>query len=358
MKNHENSKGHENGQDRKKAHHYISRVFEIAAPKVSKIFQKLKKTEAKDTDKKAEIPKKAKSVAEKQEAIKRMKLMEIKTRRLVNGLMQGAYHSVFKGRGIEFSGMREYEPGDDIRTINWNVSAKMNKPFVKEFIEERDLTAIVLLDISGSGNFGTSNALKKEIGAEIASSIIFSATRNNDRAGLVLATDNVEKFVPPKKGKKHSMRLLSDILFFEPKSRTTNLKKPLHFLLNVLKQKSIIFIISDFFDNPANFKKELRVLGKKHDVIAINLADEREFVIPNVGFVELEDSETGEQTLVDTSNEIFRNTFNKLSEKRKQELKSLMAKSRVGFIETSTSKEWFFPVVSFFKMRQKRRMLR
>jgi len=358
MKNYESSKGHENGQDRKNMHHYVSRVFEIAAPKVSKIFQKLRKTEANGIGKKAEIPKKAKSAAEKQEAIKRMKLLEIKTRRLVNGLMQGAYHSVFKGRGIEFSDMREYEPGDDIRTINWNVSAKMNKPFVKEFIEERDLTAIVLLDISGSGNFGTANALKKEIGAQIASSLIFSATRNNDRAGLVLATDCVEKYTPPKKGKKHAMRLLSDILFFEPKSRGTNLKKPIHFLSKVLKQKSIIFIVSDFFDNPANFRKELRVLGKKHDVIAINLADEREYLIPDVGFVELEDGETGEQVLVDTSNELFRKNFREISEKSKNEIKKIMAESKVDFNETSTSKEWFFPVASFFKMRQKRRRLR
>ncbi|MFH1472421.1 MAG: DUF58 domain-containing protein [Nanoarchaeota archaeon] len=349
------------GQKGKKLHHYASRVFKMAHPIGSKIFQKFKKTEANDADKtikKQEIPKKIKNVAEKQKAIKRIKLLEIKTRRLVNGLMQGAYHSVFKGRGIEFSDMREYEAGDDIRTINWNVSAKMNKPFVKEFIEERDLAAIVLLDISGSGNFGTENALKKEIGAEIASSIIFSATRNNDRAGLLLATDFIEKYVPPKKGKKHAMRLLSDILFFEPKSKATNLKKPLHFLSKVLKQKSIIFIVSDFFDSPANFRKELSILGKKHDVIAINLADEREYLIPNVGFIELEDGETGEQVLVDTSNELFRKNFSEISKKRKNEIKKIMTESKVDFIETSTSKEWFFSVASFFKMRQKRRWIR
>ena len=296
--------------------------------------------------------------AKMQNARKRIKQMEIKTRRLVDGLMQGSYHSIFKGRGIEFSDMREYEPGDDIRTINWNVSAKMNRPFVKEFIEERDMTAVVLFDISGSGNFGAADTMKKETGAEIAASILFSTVKNNDRAGLMLTTENIEKYVPPKKGKKHAMRLLHEILYFKPTGRKTDLKKPLYRLSKILKQKSMIFIISDFFDNIQNFRKELRVLGKKHDVVAINVGDERESMIPDVGLIRLEDEETGEQMLVDTSDDNFRKSFERISHERKQQLKSIMLASKIDLVETSTSGEWFFSLAKFFRLRQRRRSAR
>jgi uncharacterized protein (DUF58 family) len=286
--------------------------------------------------------------------LRTVKKLEIKTRHLVDGLLQGAYHSVFKGRGIEFSEVREYVLGDDIRAIDWNVTARMNHPFVKEFIEERDLTVYLVFDVSASGEFGFQKA-KKETGIELVASLMFAALRNNDKVGLCLFTNHVEKFIPPRKGKRHILWLIRELLYFVPKEKGTNLGNTLDYLSRVIKKRSIIFIISDFFT--PEFSKQLKILKKKHDVIAINLVDVREMEIPDVGYIELEDEETGEQLLVDTSDEEFRERYVKLVNKRYEDLKKKLEKLKVDTIRVRTDEPFEVPLRRFFKLRE-RRMVR
>ena len=223
--------------------------------------------------------------------LKKVKKLEIKTRRLVDGLLQGNYHSVFKGRGIEFSQIREYVPGDDIRAIDWNVTARMNKTYVKEFIEERDLTMYIVFDISASSDFG-SIVSKKEAAIELSTSLAFAAMRNNDKVGLLLFSEKAERFVPARKGKKHTLKVIREMISHKPKYKGTDIDKSLRYLSNVLKKRSILFIISDFLSK--DFSKPMKVLKNKHDVIAVNINDIRELEIPDIGYIELEDEETGE----------------------------------------------------------------
>lgn len=283
--------------------------------------------------------------------LRKVRDIEIRTRGLVENLAQGSYHSVFKGRGIEFSDVREYQYGDDVRAIDWNVTARMNHPYVKEFIEERDLTVLLFVDVSASGNFGSNNSLKKETAIELAASLALSAVRNNDRVGLFLSTTKIEKHLPPRKGRRNALRLIREMVCFNPKEKGTSLSTSLHYLSKVSRRRSIIFLISDFLDDLPSLKKPLSILSARHDVVAIKILDPRELGLPDMGLVELEDGETGEQLLVDTSSPEFRKNFLALSSRKRSELKKLMQKSRIGLLDASTSGGWSNSLAAFFKRR-------
>jgi len=285
------------------------------------------------------------------EVLKNVRKIEIRTRYLVEGLLQGAYHSVFKGRGIEFSAVREYVQGDDVRTIDWNVTARFNKPFVKAYIEERDLTLYVVFDVSASSDFGSERE-KKEIAAEMAASLMFAALKNNDKVGLCLFSKGIEEFIPPRKGRKHVMKLVREILYYEPKEKTTDLALALAKLSNIIKKRSIIFIISDFMT--PEFTKPLKIMKNKHDIIAINLRDVREENIPDVGYIELEDSETGEQLIINTSDKSFRESYVKLVRKKNRQLRRDFNKLRVDMIQLRSDEPFELPLRKFFRLRKKR----
>jgi uncharacterized protein (DUF58 family) len=286
------------------------------------------------------------------EILKRVKKIEIKTSRLVDGLIAGSYRSVFKGTGIEFSEVREYIPGDDLRTIDWNVTARFNTPYVKEFIEERDLNIYIVFDISASNDFGCKKS-KKEVGFEIVASIMFSALRNNDNVGLCLFTDRIEKFIPPRKGKKHVLRLLRELIYYEPESRKTDIKNSLMYLGRILKKRSILFIISDYFSG--DFEEPLKILKSKHDIVLVKLSDIREEEIPDIGYIFLEDGETGEQTLVNTSDEKFRKMYIDRVRKRYEELCRKMKKLKVDVVQVNTGEPFYIPLRKFFALRERRR---
>jgi uncharacterized protein (DUF58 family) len=286
--------------------------------------------------------------------LREIKKIEIKTKHLVDGLLQGAYHSIFRGRGIEFSEVREYMAGDDTRAIDWNVTARMNQPFVKEFIEERDLTVYIVLDVSASNEFGSKKS-KKQTAIELAASLMFAVLRNNDRVGLCLFTKEVEKFVYPRKGKKHTLKLIRETVSFNPTYKTTNLGQTLFFLSKVVKKRSIIFIISDFLTKE-NFERPLRILRNKHDVIAVNINDIREEEIPDIGYIELEDEETGEQLLLNTSDEEFRKNYVKLIKEKNNELNNLLKKLGVDLIQLRSDEPFEMPLRKFFHLREKRMM--
>lgn len=287
------------------------------------------------------------------EILKNIKKIEIRTKRLVEGLLSGAYKSVFKGRGIEFSEVREYVPGDDVRTIDWNVTAKMNHPYVKEFIEERDLTVYFLFDVSASGEFGSKKE-KKESAIEICASIMFSAINNNDRVGLIMFSDKVERYIPPRKGKRHIFTLIREMLYFTPKNKTTNVQNALRFATRIIKKKSVIFVVSDFFDDNLNYRKYLSILKQRHDVIAINMRDEREFDIPDIGYVELEDEETGEQILVNTNDSDFLKNFKYLSNKENENLAASFRKLGIDTLFVRSGEHFEVPLRRLFLLREKR----
>ncbi len=285
------------------------------------------------------------------EILRRVKKIDITTHNLVEGLIAGSYRSVFKGRGIEFSEVREYVPGDDIRTIDWNVTARFNTPYVKEFIEERNLDIYIAFDVSSSNNFGYRKS-KKEVGYEIAASLMFAALKNNDNVGLCLFTDRVEKLIKPMKGRKFFLRLLREMIYFEPKSKKTDIKKALVYLSRIIKKRSVIFVISDFFSG--SFEKPLKFLKNRNDVILINIRDFREEEIPDIGYVFLEDEETGEQILVDTGDEKFRRMYIQRMKNINNELASKMKKIRVDVINVSTNEPFYIPLRKFFKVRERR----
>jgi uncharacterized protein (DUF58 family) len=283
--------------------------------------------------------------------LKSVKRIELNTKNLVDGLLQGSYHSVFKGRGIEFSEVREYVPGDDIRTIDWNVTARMNSPYIKEFIEERDLTLYVLFDISASSDFGSAKE-KKELAAEISASLFFSAMRNNDKCGVILFSDEVEKFIPAKKGKEHMMRLIREMIYYKPKKKGTDINKALSFASKIIKKRSIIFIVSDFIA-PIN-PKLLRYIKRNNDVIALHLYDNREIEFPDIGFIELEDSETGETIIVNTSDKEFRKNYLTLSKKKKKEIESFFRLNLIDYVPINTDDSFENPLRKFFFNRMRR----
>ena len=277
------------------------------------------------------------------DTLRQIKKIDIKTKKLVNGLISGNYHSIFKGNGIEFSEIREYKSGDDIRAIDWNVTARYNSPFVKEFIEERDLNVYFVLDMSSSGLFGK-NISKTKKAIDLIASLMFSAIGNNDNVGAILFTSDVEKFIPARKGKKHILKLLNIILEFKPKYKTTNIKAALNFTSKVLKRKSTVFMVSDFYSE--NFTKPLKILKQKQDLIAIRITDNIEKELPDVGLIELEDEETGEQILVDTSDQEFQNNETKLT--------NIFKKYQIDQIEITTEESYEKPLRKFFNIRKKR----
>ncbi len=283
------------------------------------------------------------------ELLKKIKKIDIKTKHLTDGILSGNYNSVFKGQGIEFSEIRDYRAGDDVRTIDWKVTARFDHPYIKEFIEERDLQIYFVIDMSGSGSFGT-NIPKKEKSLEITASLMFAALVNNDGVGIFLATDRIEKFIPARKGRKHVLQLLNILTTFEPNSPKTNLKKSLERVSKTIKRKSIVFVISDFIDYN-DYLKPLKLLRMHHDVIALKITDPREQDIPDVGMIELEDEETGEQILVDTSDEEFRSSYSRLVVENESQFQNNMMKIKVGTVPLSTEQDYATSLKKFFRRR-------
>ncbi len=288
---------------------------------------------------------------EAKEILKQVRRIEIVTKHLVDGLIAGDYHSIFKGQGIEFSEIRDYRPGDDIRAIDWKVTARFDRPFVKEFIEERDLNVYFVFDYSGSNYFGDL-VEKRRKAIELTATLMFSAMRNNDNVGLFIFTEDIERFIPARKGRRHVLKLISSLVSHQPQSRKTNIEKSLFYISNIIKKRSIIFILSDFYNQ--DFAKPLKILKRRHDVIAIKVSDPREAEIPDVGLIQLEDEETGEQLLVDTSDQSFRENYAKVVNEEEKRLNHLFNKNRIDVINISTDKSYELPLKRFFKIRERR----
>jgi len=286
------------------------------------------------------------------EILKQVRQIEIRTKGLVNQVFSGEYHSVFKGRGMEFSEVREYQFGDDIRNIDWNVTARFGHPFIKVFEEERELTVMLMVDLSGSLSFGSIEKTKQQVAAELSAILAFSALKNNDKVGLILFTDKIEKFVPPRKGNKHVLRIIREVLSFAPVGKRTNIKSALEFLNNAIKKRSIVFMISDFMDE--GFEKILRIVGSRHDLIGVVLSDKREEEIPKIGLMKFTDAETGEERWLDTSNSVTQFLLKEINERKKAQRKSLFLSSRLDSIEIQTGQNYIKPLVQFFRLREKR----
>jgi uncharacterized protein (DUF58 family) len=286
------------------------------------------------------------------EILKKIRTLEIKTRGLVETVFAGNYHSVFKGRGMNFEDVREYQPGDEIRAIDWNVTARLGNAFVKKFTEERELTVMLIVDVSASGNFGSTVQSKRELAAEVACLLAFSAIRNNDKVGLLLFTDRVELFIPPKKGRSHTLRLIREILFFEPIGRGTDPALALDYLNKIVTRRAVAFFISDF--QAPDFSHALAVSGRRHDFIAIRVQDERETVLPNVGMITLEDAETGEQIEINTADRRTRAQFSDLAEENARELTRTLRRNSIDTITLRTSEDYLPALRSFFKLRERR----
>ena len=286
------------------------------------------------------------------ELLKQVRQIEIRTKGLVNQVFSGEYHSVFKGRGMEFSEVREYQFGDDIRNIDWNVTARFGHPFIKVFEEERELTVMLMVDMSGSLIFGSVDKTKQQIAAEISAILAFSALKNNDKAGLILFTDKIEKFVPPRKGRSHVLRIIREVLSFEPEGKSTDMKAALEYLNNAVKKRSIVFLLSDFMDS--GYEKILRIVGKRHDLIGIVLNDKREDEIPPMGLVKFVDAESGMERWIDTADRKTRFLFQQMREKNKADRKALFLSSRLDSIEIQTGEDYIKPIVKFFRLREGR----
>ena len=284
--------------------------------------------------------------------LKKVRRIEIKTRGLVNNIFSGEYHTVFKGRGMSFSEVREYQFGDEVRFIDWNVSARMDRPYLKVFEEEREQTLMVLFDASASGNFGTVKQTKMDMMIEMAALIAFSAIKNNDKVGLLIFTDTVEKFIPPKKGKSHVLRLIRELLTFKPRRRATKISAALEYALHVLNRRSIVFLMSDFLDQ--DYDRPLRAAAKKHDLVAIRIFDRREREMPDVGILTLEDEETGELVELDTSSPTAREAVSSQAAARTKAQKDIFRKSKVDLIDMATGTDYVEALIQFFKNREKR----
>lgn len=286
------------------------------------------------------------------EILKKVKAIEIQTRGLVNDVFSGEYHSVFKGRGMDFSEVRDYQIGDDIRTIDWNVTARMGHPYVKVFEEERELTVVLLVDASSSGNFGSVERMKGEIATEICALLAFSAIRNNDKVGLIIFTDRIEKFVPPKKGKTHVLRVVRELLYHRPQGTGTDIAGALEYLSRIITRRSVVFLVSDFISS--GYEKALRVANKKHDLVALTITDPREVSLPDVGFIELEDAESGEVVLVDTSSAEVREMFQQRAFSDAEERARMFRTMNVDHVDIRTDQSYVEPLIGFFRMRAKR----
>jgi len=290
------------------------------------------------------------------EVLEKIRRIEITTRSVVQEVFAGRYESIFKGRGMEFDEVREYQPGDDIRTIDWNVTARTGWLHVKKYIEERELTVVIAFDASGSFDFGTRVKLKREVAAEVGAILAFSAIRNNDKVGLLIFTDRIEGFIPPRKGRKHVLRILREILHFQPVSKGTNLGGALEYLLQVLKRRAVIFLISDFRDS--DYEKALAVANRKHDVVAITITDPSEERMPPVGLVEVEDGETGEVVVLDLHNESSCNLFSHAATNLAKRRQEALALAKVDEIVLSTDRDYINPLIEFFQERARRQRWR
>jgi uncharacterized protein (DUF58 family) len=311
------------------------------------------------------------------EILKKIRQIELRTNRLVSETLAGQYHSVFKGQGMNFEEVREYQPGDEVRSIDWNVTARMNHPFVKKFVEERELTLMLVVDVSGSGLFGSREQSKRELAAEIASVLAFSAIRNNDKVGLILFTDTVEKFIPPRKGRKHVLRVIREVLFFEPLRRGTDLNQALEFLLRVTPHKAIAVVISDFIGSPATRRSRgrqlrpqlmlleslaqasftmLRQVNRRHDVVAVQIADPYELELPDLGRLVLEDAETGEIVEVSTGDARKRAAFAERQARAQADLMRLFRSAGIDAMQLRTDQPYTVTLGKFFETREKRRL--
>jgi len=286
------------------------------------------------------------------EILKKVRQIEIRTNREVTDVLGGQYHSVFKGRGMEFEEVREYLPGDEVRSIDWNVTARFGHPFVKKFKEERELTVMLVVDVSASGQFGSVRQSKNELAAELAAVLAFSAIRNNDKVGLIMFTDRIEKFVAPKKGRRHVLRVIREILAFQPQGTGTDLNLALDYLRQVTARRAVTFLLSDFQDE--NFRKKLQVAGKRHDLVALSIHDPREEELPAVGLIELRDAETGEHMLVDTSERGVRDAYAQRARKRLDALHQLFRSTGVDQVEIRCDEDYMQPLIRFFRMRERR----
>lgn len=311
------------------------------------------------------------------EILKRIRQIEIRTKRLVSQTLAGQYHSVFKGQGMDFDEVREYQPGDDVRTIDWNVTARMNHPFIKKFVEERELTLMLVVDLSGSGLFGSGKQSKRELAAEVASLLAFSAIRNNDKVGLILFTEGVEKFIPPRKGRGHVLRVIREILFFEPQRAGTDLNQALQFLTRVIRRRSITVILSDFMGQTTPTRKEiaahlrrqvilsenlaqtsfsaLRQANRKHDIVAVHIMDRFELELPKIGRLVLKDAETGEVVEMDTNSALRRNAFAQRQKKNQAEIRRLFRSAGIDTIQLRTDQPYTAALGRFFQTRERRR---
>ncbi len=294
------------------------------------------------------------------EILKKVRQIEIRTRRLVDSSMGGEYHSVFKGRGMDFDEVREYVPGDEVRTIDWNVTARSGRPFVKKFTEERELTLLLLVDVSASGNFGSTSQSKREMAAELASVLAFSAIHNSDKVGLILFSDQIEQYIPPKKGRRHVLRVVREILFFEPQHRGTDIVQALDFANRVTQRRAVTFLISDFQttgDQPkalAALQRALRLSHTRHDLVAMHIQDRREQELPDVGILNIEDAETGEMIELPTSNPQVRARFAELSRRNVETLRRMLNAEAIDSLELETGESYLPPLMQFFKTRERR----
>lgn len=293
---------------------------------------------------------------EASELLKKVRKIEIKTRGLSKNIFAGEYHSAFKGRGMAFSEVREYQYGDDIRSIDWNVTARFNHPYIKVFEEERELTVMLLVDVSNSRVFGTQTQLKKNLITEISAVLSFSAIQNNDKIGVILFSDKIEKFIPPKKGRSHILRIIRELIEFTPENNGTNISEALRYLTNAIKKRSTAFIISDFIDeNPETgvprFDEAIRIASRKHDVIALKIYDKREQEIPPVGIIRMKDAETGEYAWVDTSSQSLRDNYSKWYKKMENNLNDTFVRAGVDYVSIATDQDYVKPIVNLFKKR-------
>ena len=286
------------------------------------------------------------------EILKKVRTIELRTRHLVNTVFSGEYQSVFKGVGMEFAEVREYLPGDDVRTIDWNVTARMGHPFVKVFDEERELTVVLIVDASASGDFGTVDRMKGEIGVEMCALLAFSAIQNNDRVGLIIFTDEVEKFIPPKKGRKHVLRVIRELYYFQSRGRGTDIGGALDYLNKVTTRRSVVFLFSDFLDS--GYESALKVANRRHDLVAVTISDPREVEFPDVGIIELEDAETGEEILVDTSDDRVRRRYRQANEDVRVSRERVFRSVGVDRMDVLTDKPYIEPLMRFFQARAKR----
>lgn len=285
--------------------------------------------------------------------LKKVRKIEIKTKGLSNHIFAGEYHTAFKGKGMAFSEVREYQPGDDIRSIDWNVTARYNAPFVKVFEEEREMTVMLVIDVSASGNFGTQEQFKRELATELSAILAFSAIKNNDKVGVIFFTDKVEQFIPPKKGKSHILRIIREVLAFQPTGKGTNIAGALEYFNSVIKKRSICFILSDFMSK--EFDRPLKIASKKHDLVALRIHDTREDTLPNVGLVPMQDAETEKMIFADTSSKKVRDNFAKNRLQATEKLRKLFPASGVDLIDVTTGTDYVKPLINFFKTRGSRR---